>query len=219
MLAHHEKLCLRQATPSSLKDFQTVVMQAGLSNTLFSGSKFTWSNNRNGLSYVVTWLDIAIVNSHWLASFSYPTIHSLPRLSSDHCPLLLNHTNLPPAPKAPFKFENKWLLHPSFLDVVEFSWEASIDGNPQFNLAQKLKALKQTLKLWSKITYGQIHKNILAANASVLSCQQSFNSSPSDSLWNDLMAMKLGLHDALKAQEIHWKHRSRIYWLKEGDMC
>ena len=32
------------------------------------------------------------------------------------------------------------------------------------------------------------------------------------------MAVKLGLHEALKAQEIHWKQRSRINWHKEGDM-
>ena len=50
-----------------------------------------------------------------------------------------------------------------------------MDGNPQFILAPKLKALKKTLKLWSKITYGQVHKNILAAEASVLSSSLGFS--------------------------------------------
>ena len=31
------------------------------------------------------------------------------------------------------------------------------------------------------------------------------------------MSAKLGLHEGLKAQEIHWKQRSCITWLKEGD--
>ncbi|XXG86452.1 hypothetical protein AAC387_Pa11g1346 [Persea americana] len=50
ILAHDEKLSLRQATPSSLKDFQTVVIQADLSDISLSGGKFTWSNNRKGFS-------------------------------------------------------------------------------------------------------------------------------------------------------------------------
>ncbi|XXG62562.1 hypothetical protein AAC387_Pa05g0895 [Persea americana] len=60
-------------------------------------------------------------------------------------------------------------------------------------------------------------KNILVTEANVLSCQQSIDSSPSDSLWNPLIAAKIGLHEALKAQKIHWKQRSRISWLDEGD--
>ncbi|XXG68937.1 hypothetical protein AAC387_Pa06g1919 [Persea americana] len=217
ILAHDEKLSLRQATPSSLKDFQVAVMQAGLSDLFYSGSKFTWSNNRQGLSYLAARLDIALVNSLWLACYPDPSILHLPRLSLDHSPILLNHSNPHPAPNAPFKFENKWLLHPSLLEVVSSSWESTTAGNPQFILAHKLKALKQALKIWIKHTFGQIHNNIHLAEANVLCCQQSFDSSPSDTFWNDLMAAKLGLHDALKAQEIHWKQRSRISWLKEGD--
>ncbi|XXG73294.1 hypothetical protein AAC387_Pa07g2240 [Persea americana] len=89
--------------------------------------------------------------------------------------------------------------------------------NPQFILTQKLKALKQSLKLWHKTTFGNIHSNIHAAESIVLSCQQSFDPTPSTSLWNDLMFMKLDLHEALKAKEIHWKQCSQITWLKEGD--
>lgn len=201
-LAHDEKLSIRQANPSSLKDFQITVIHAGLSDIPFSSSKFTWSKNRKGLSYVTARLDRVLVNSLWLASFPNPTTHHLPRLSSDHNPILLNHTKPTPASHAPFKFENKWLIHPTFLEVVSSSLASTFVGNPQFILAQKLKALKQTLKLWSKTTYGKIHRNILLAKTKVLSCQQSFDSAPSNSLCNELLSAKLGLHDALKAQEI-----------------
>ncbi|XXG54348.1 hypothetical protein AAC387_Pa03g2254 [Persea americana] len=123
-LGHDEKLSLRQPPSSSLKDFQSVVLQAGLPDVPSYGSKFTWSNNRKGLSYVAARLDRVLVNTLWLATFPDPTTHHLPR---------------------------------------------------------------------------------------------SFDSAPSSSLWNDLMSAKLGLHEALKAQEIHWKQRSQIKWLKEGN--
>ncbi|XXG46055.1 hypothetical protein AAC387_Pa02g0988 [Persea americana] len=141
-LAHNEKLSLRQAPPSSLKGFQSVVFQVGLFDIRFSGSKFTWSNNRKGLSYVAARLDRVLVNTLQLATFPYPTTHHLLRLSSDHSPILLNHTSLLPATHAPIKFENKWLLHPSFMQLVSSNWEIPIARNPQFILAQKLKALK-----------------------------------------------------------------------------
>ncbi|KAJ8644055.1 hypothetical protein MRB53_005803 [Persea americana] len=46
ILSNAEKLNLRQSNPSSRKDFQSVVMQAGRLDINFSGNKFTWSNNR-----------------------------------------------------------------------------------------------------------------------------------------------------------------------------
>eukprot|EP00268_Persea_americana_P012748 TRINITY_DN15455_c2_g1_i1.p4 TRINITY_DN15455_c2_g1~~TRINITY_DN15455_c2_g1_i1.p4 ORF type:complete len:131 (-),score=22.70 TRINITY_DN15455_c2_g1_i1:2068-2460(-) len=33
----------------------------------------------------------------------------------------------------------------------------------------------------------------------------------------DVFSAKVELHEALKAQEIHWKQRSRVKWLNEGD--
>lgn len=64
ILTHEEKQSLRQSTPSSLKDFQLAVLQAGLKDIQYSGSRFTWSNNRQRLSYVAARLDRVLVNSH-----------------------------------------------------------------------------------------------------------------------------------------------------------
>ena len=107
-------------------------------------------------------LDRALVNFSWMSHSRDPIVHHLPRISSDHSPILLSHHTQAPLPYAPFKFENKWLLHSSFLDTVKSSWDTPIDGDPQFTLAQKLKALKQTLKLWSKSTYDNLLQNIKA---------------------------------------------------------
>lgn len=145
-LSHADRLSIRQSNPSSLRDFQTAVLQANLAEVQFAGNKYTWSNNRQGLSYVAASLDRALVNLLWLGHFHDPLVHHLARISSDHSPILLVHHNHSPLSNAPFKFENKWLPHPSFLDLVKYSWDIPIEGNPQSILAQKLKALKQTLK-------------------------------------------------------------------------
>lgn len=143
--------------PSTLRDFQATVLQVGLSEIPFSGNKFTWSKNRQCLSYVAARLDRALVNPHWLAHYPDTLLHHLLRISSDHSPIPLDLQNQAPTSNAPFKFENKWLLHPSFFEVVKASWETTVIDNPQFIFAQKLKALKISLKQWSKLTFDHFH--------------------------------------------------------------
>eukprot|EP00268_Persea_americana_P010495 TRINITY_DN1426_c5_g1_i1.p1 TRINITY_DN1426_c5_g1~~TRINITY_DN1426_c5_g1_i1.p1 ORF type:complete len:254 (-),score=31.85 TRINITY_DN1426_c5_g1_i1:1643-2404(-) len=129
-LSHADKLSIRQPILSSLKAIQTTVMQAGLHDTQFAGNRFTWSNNRQGSSYMAARLDRALVNSIWMRHFCDPTVHHLPKISLDHSPILLAHHTQAPFSNAPFKFENKWLLHHSFLDTVKSSWDTPIVGDP-----------------------------------------------------------------------------------------
>ena len=134
-LPHADKLSIRHPTFSSLKAFQTAMLQAGLQDTHFAGNRFTWSNNRQGSSYVAARLDRALVNLIWMCHLCDPIVHHLPRICSDRSPILLVHHTQAPLSNAPFKFENKWLLHPSFLETVKSSWDIPIDGDPQFTLA------------------------------------------------------------------------------------
>ncbi|XXG76900.1 hypothetical protein AAC387_Pa08g1163 [Persea americana] len=72
-------------------------------------------------------------------------------------------------------------------------------------------------RLWSKSTYGNLTQNIKAAEEKVLHCQLLLDSDLSDLSRDTLQSAKSELHESLSAQEIHWKQRFRINWLKESD--
>ena len=70
----------------------------------------------------------------------------LPRLLSDHFPLLLDCGTSRGASKY-FKFENMWLKPEGFVDKVKSWWRSYLfEGLPSFVLANKLKSFKRDLK-------------------------------------------------------------------------
>lgn len=99
------------------KDFQQFLDSVNLNDLGFVGTPFTWSNNRSPPQDLGTSrprLGQPIVGKI-LSDFN---LHHLPRIGSDHCPLLLrndsrSHTKIPA-----FRFENMWLLQPGFHMVL-----------------------------------------------------------------------------------------------------
>ena len=85
----------------------------------------------------------------------------LPRVGSNHCPLLVEVGGVSKGHSA-FKFENMWLKDEGFVAMVE--WVLFL-GSPSFILARKLKALKDDLKKWNKEEFGDLafrKKNLLS---------------------------------------------------------
>lgn len=126
-------------------------------------------------AYVVARLR-ALANGYWLDSFDDPSLSYLPSISSDHSPILLFHRKRFFSRNIPFKFEDMWLSHDSFPKVVEKSWATSCNGSPQYILATKKKILKCNLKVWNRDVFGQLKKNIVAAEKVVLEAQAAYNS-------------------------------------------
>ena len=62
-------------------------------------------------------LDRFLVSIEWDTLFPFLIGESLPWSVPDHVPILLNGKILNFAPK-PFKFENMWLCHQGFKDLV-----------------------------------------------------------------------------------------------------
>lgn len=84
-----EKLSIRPSSSSSVKDFNDMVLASGLKDLGFRGNSYAWANNGYGLAYVAIRLDRAFVNAYWMDNFDDPMVTHLPRLSSDHSPLLV----------------------------------------------------------------------------------------------------------------------------------
>ena len=80
----------------------------------------------------------------------------MPRLVSDHFPILLDGEGLRKVP-SPFKFENVWLEEEGFKDQVKNWWVSfNFTGTFNFVLDAKLRALKVVLKTWNKEMFGFI---------------------------------------------------------------
>eukprot|EP00253_Pinus_taeda_P006750 PITA_06750 len=91
----------------------------------------------------------------------------------------------------PFRFEKFWLDHPNFQEMVKNWWSEPLEhsGSKMFNLQKKLK----------------IHKEGIAGNLSVEALEQE-------------KVLSQQWHNHCAQEETLWKQKSRIQWLKEGEM-
>ena len=96
----------------------------------FQGPRFTWTNKSlawNGP--IQERLDSGLGNAKWKLLFPTAEIHHLPRVKSDHCPIMLLTDPCERKSPKPFRFEQMWLTDPSFPSVVEQGWKA-LEGVP-----------------------------------------------------------------------------------------
>lgn len=63
----------------------------------------------------------------------------------------------------PFRFENMWLKHPDFVNLVR-EWWYHVNGRPGQKLRLKFKLLRDKLRNWNKEVLGSVEerkKNLL----------------------------------------------------------
>ncbi len=83
--------------------------------TSFVGGNFTWSNNRNPPLW--SRIDRFLLSPDWEVQFPNVSQRRLPRVLSDHFPLLLDCGNVVRG-RGYFKYENMWLKAKEFVEKV-----------------------------------------------------------------------------------------------------
>ncbi|PKU73811.1 integrator complex subunit 11 [Dendrobium catenatum] len=104
-----------------MEDFNGMIMDCNLFDIGFTGNNFTW--NRGHL-----WqrLDRALFNDACIHYFESTNVEHLSRTLSNHAPLLIKINCKAYGSSSQFRFQNMWILHDSFLDVVKTNWQAPI---------------------------------------------------------------------------------------------
>ncbi|XP_073049686.1 uncharacterized protein [Primulina eburnea] len=103
----NEKMNSNSLTPS-MYCFDNLIQELELYDPPLLNAKFTWSNFR--INPICCRLDRFFVTRGWMDIFPSFRHTVLPRITSDHNPILLDTARLRWGP-TPFRFENAWLLH------------------------------------------------------------------------------------------------------------
>ncbi|KAK9048985.1 hypothetical protein SSX86_032048, partial [Deinandra increscens subsp. villosa] len=173
---------------SEAADFNRFISDGGLIDLHMGGRRFTFlSSSGDSLSK----LDRILVCNSYLNKWPNSSIQALPRLWSDHCPVLLKSIGVDFGPR-PFKCFNSWLLIDGFELIVQNA-AAMPTGNdrPDKKFLSKLKNIKEAIKLWNH--------NRLDSNAR----RQASLQSEIDAL--ELQAESRVLSDSEKSNRLLWK--------------
>jgi hypothetical protein len=179
------------------------------------GRRYTWFHP-NGVS--MSRLDIVLFSEEWLSCWVNPSVWVLSRDVSDHRPLVVRYNSSDWGPK-PFRFNNFWLQHKSFKDLVVRTWEGqAFTGWMSFVLKDRFKGLKGCIREWNTATFGksEVKKKELIELILELDLRSEGSIISSDEvasrkrLFNELWVL-------LKSIDASIFQRSQSKWMKDGD--
>ncbi|KAK2435690.1 hypothetical protein QL285_020733 [Trifolium repens] len=179
-----------------------------------SGKKFSWfSSYGSSMSRLDRFLlsegfiEKGGITNQWIAA----------RDISDHCPIWLVSNNLDWGPK-PFKFNNCWLDHPAFIPFVTEFWEKTvIKGKKAFILKEKLKKLKESLKVWNREVFGLMDLNINKTVKELNEVEDALAEGLGDPTQNLSSDLTRQFWEQIHRKESLLHQKSRSKWIQEGD--
>ncbi|XP_038971604.1 uncharacterized protein LOC120104478 [Phoenix dactylifera] len=154
----------------------------------------------------------------WVQCFPDYHFRHLPRIASDHCPLLVSTETFTPA-RPPFRFEKLWFCYPRSGEMVREAWSMPVRGDAMYRVSRRLELTSRRLRRWNREEVGNILRRIegLEEVISSLQSQEVQSGGLSEGELEELRS-HLALHDSLlRQQEIFWRQKSRVQWIQEGD--
>ena len=129
-----------------MSEFNEWIEELEMEEAPWVGRKFTWFRPNGSAK---SKLDRFRISPEWLAKWPRTIQYTLDRNFSDHCPILLSSKCVDWGPK-PFRILDCWLLDNSFKKTVQ--------------VKEKIKRLKERLKVWNREQFGDTFKKYKKLN-------------------------------------------------------
>ncbi|PWA79435.1 hypothetical protein CTI12_AA200820 [Artemisia annua] len=184
-----EKMGRRGCNTNEMADFHHACNICNLEDIDATGVKFTWSNGRQGCD------------------------NNLARISSDHSPIVCSLKPHVRRRKKMFRFESMWLRDESFHNVVRDAWTSGLATGRESDPCSIVEECAARISEWNKNSFGHVQKSIRAKQKRLQMLQSCFDSSTE----GQQHILKEEIKELLTREEVMWKQRSRIQWLREGE--
>ncbi|KAL0014214.1 hypothetical protein SO802_001283 [Lithocarpus litseifolius] len=216
LVRSNEKLGGNRRSNNQMQLFRDAIDACGFIDLGYWGSKFTWSKHyRNGFS-IWERLDRALCTPEWLTKFAGTKVTHLTCTTSDHSPLWITPSDIPPPPLSrPFRFEEMWLSDKGCGRVIEAVWRNTSSYEAEDHVLKKIEKCGTELTQWSRRNFGHVRKNIVEkrkclARAEVAARQSGCNLR--------VRELKLEINELLIKENTMWRQRAKSFWLVGGDM-
>ncbi|KAL9683709.1 hypothetical protein QQ045_015537 [Rhodiola kirilowii] len=130
----------------------------------------------------------------------------------DHYPLLVEfHKKRMVHKKRLFRFEPMWLRHEGYPGFIDSCWR---NEGEEGDLLGKLKGCRGRLAAWNKTVFGRTDDHVSKLKAELERVKGQFRS---QEVIKKEARISKDLEEWLAREELFWRQRSRVEWLREGD--
>jgi hypothetical protein len=195
--------------------FNEAISNLGLVELPLKERQFTWSNMQK--DPLLERLDWFFTSASWTLSYPSTMVYPLSKPTSNHvlCVVAIG-TKIPRA--RIFRFENFWLNHSSFKGILENAWNIPVNySDSAKRINAKFKNQRRGLKLRAQKI--PCIKDLIAKVNETIDMLDTFEE------WRSLTVEEWNLRDILKShvlmllhnQNVYWKQRGKIKWVKLGN--
>ncbi|CAM8962958.1 unnamed protein product [Rhodiola kirilowii] len=195
-----------------MRAFRETLIDCGLYDLGYTGNPFTFSNRRAGVMETRARLDRMIANGAWRSIYPNAKVTHISSTSSDHLMVLVDSEVRGRCYQMDqFRFEPMWVRNRNAREVVENAWGK---GGRSGSLMTRLQRCKGALRKWNKEVFGSVTQHIKSVKEELEWVRLQERNEENMAKETDIVA---NLDEWRLKEEIYWKQRSRVEWLREGD--
>lgn len=198
--------------------FNSLISNLNLIELALSDRKFSWSRFITSNSKAL--LDRYFCSIDWFSYFPNTIVTSLPRLYSDHNPIILHTESISTSFRKNIKFEKAWISQEGFSTLLATWWHSfQLEDDLGNSWKFKLQFLRRKLRGWNSNFQGENRRNkqhLLNQLENFEQLQDTTSLTPSDlQNWKECQS---SLYKIYQDEETHWQQRSRLKYFFEGDL-
>ncbi|KAL0389915.1 UNVERIFIED_CONTAM: hypothetical protein Scaly_0348600 [Sesamum calycinum] len=217
ILDDSEKIGGRPRPLWQVRRFREALVSIDVFDLGFEGEPFTWCNRHPEPDTICERLDRACADPEWRHKFPNTLVRYIPTTSSDHAVLSIDTENShkPSRPKhKPFRFEASWTASADCEQVIRQGWNTWA-GNGQASLAARQRGCAARLQAWSNSKGSHSFKRQIRLREKDLENIRLQPISAASKI--EESKIRADIERLLSEEEVYWKQRGKVHWLKEGD--